>query len=51
MSILMAANCFYAVLRGTKYAGLLDEMVEIEVDSTHAYQDVLRKLGRHSPGH
>ena len=34
---------------GTKYAGLIDEMVEIEVDSTHAYQDVLRKLGRHSP--
>ena len=24
---------------GTKFAGLIDEMVEIEVDGTHAYQD------------
>lgn len=31
---------------GTKFAGLIDEMVEIEVDGTHAYQDVLRQLGR-----
>ena len=28
---------------------LIDEMVEIEVDGTHAYQDVLRQLGRPSP--
>lgn len=34
---------------GTKFAGLIDEMVEIEVDGTHAYQDVLRQLGRFSP--
>ena len=34
---------------GTKFAGLIDEMVEIEVDGTHAYQDVLRQLGRPSP--
>lgn len=34
---------------GTKFAGLIDEMVEIEVDGTHAYQDVLRQLGRSSP--
>ena len=34
---------------GTRFAGLIDEMVEIEVDGTHAYQDVLRQLGRPSP--
>ena len=34
---------------GTKFAGLIDEMVEIEVEGTHAYQEVLRKLGRPSP--
>lgn len=34
---------------GTKFAGLIDEMVEIEVEGTHAYQGVLRKLGRPSP--
>lgn len=34
---------------GTKFAGLIDRMVEIEVEGTHAYQDVLRRLGRLSP--
>ena len=34
---------------GTKFSGLIDEMVEIEVEGTHAYQEVLRKLGRPSP--
>ena len=34
---------------GTKFDGLIDEMVEIEADVTHAYQDVLRQLGRPSP--
>ena len=34
---------------GTKFAGLIDEMVKIEVEGTHAYQEVLRKLGRSSP--
>ena len=34
---------------GTRFAGLIDEMVEIEVEGTHAYQDVLRRLGRPSP--
>lgn len=34
---------------GTKFAGLIDRMVEIEVEGTHAYQDVLRRLGRPSP--
>lgn len=28
---------------GTKFDGLIDEMVEIEVEGTHAYQEVLRK--------
>ena len=34
---------------GTRFAGLVDEMVELEVNSTHAYQEVLNKLGRPSP--
>ena len=34
---------------GTKFARLIDEMVEIEVDGTHAYQDVLRQFGLSSP--
>ena len=34
---------------GTRFSRLIDEMVEIEVDGTHAYQDVLRQLGRPSP--
>lgn len=34
---------------GTRYAGMIDEMVEIEVKSTHDYQDVLARLGRPSP--
>lgn len=34
---------------GTRFSGLVDEMVEIEVEATHAYQIVLRELGRPSP--
>ena len=34
---------------GTKFSGLIDEMVEIEAAATHAYQEVLQELGRHSP--
>ena len=34
---------------GTKFSGLIDEMVEIEVEATHAYQKVLQELGRPSP--
>lgn len=34
---------------GTRFAGLIDEMVEIEVTATHAYQKVLEELGRPSP--
>lgn len=34
---------------GTRFAGLIDEMVEIEVNATHAYQAVLNELGRPSP--
>ncbi len=35
--------------QGTRFAGFIDEMVEIELKGTHDYQDVLRKLGRPSP--
>ena len=34
---------------GTKFSGLIDEMVEIEVESTHDYLKVLEELGRPSP--
>lgn len=34
---------------GTRFAGMLDEMVEIETKGTHDYQAVLARLGRPSP--
>ena len=34
---------------GQKFSGLIDRMVEIEIEGTHAYQEVLRELGRPSP--
>lgn len=34
---------------GTKFSRFIDEMVEIEVAATHAYQEVLQELGRPSP--
>lgn len=34
---------------GTRFAGMIDEMVEIEIEATHAYQVVLAQLGRPSP--
>ena len=33
---------------GTKFSGLIDELVEIEVESTHDYLKVLEELGRPS---
>lgn len=37
------------LFRRTRFSGLIDEMVEIEVEGTHAYQRVLAELGRPSP--
>lgn len=34
---------------GTRFAGLVDEMVEIEVNATHTYMEVLKDLGRPAP--
>ena len=34
---------------GTRYAGMIDEMVEIEVEATHRYQESLDSVGRPSP--
>lgn len=34
---------------GTRFAGMIDEMVEIEIKGTHDYQAVLEKLGTPSP--
>ena len=38
-----------ACSEGTKFDSFIDEMVEIEVSATHAYQKVLRELGSPSP--
>ncbi len=34
---------------GTRFAGMIDEMVEIEIKGTHDYQEVLNQLGSPSP--
>ena len=34
---------------GTRFSGLIDDMVDIETDATHAYLKVLGELGRPSP--
>lgn len=34
---------------GTRFAGMLDEMVEIEIKGTHDYQAVLNSVGKSSP--
>lgn len=42
---------FHLILRcseGTKYARMVDEMVELEVQATHKYYKVLEQLGRPS---
>lgn len=39
---------FYLILKrsvGTKYASMIDDMVELEVESTHIYYKVLEQLG------
>lgn len=35
--------------KGTRFAGMIDEMVEIEVKGTHDYIEVLKQLGTPSP--
>ena len=45
---LEACKLILCCSEGTKFSGLIDEMVEIEVESTHAYQKVLEELGRPS---
>jgi len=34
---------------GTRFSGMIDEMVEIEIKGTHDYMAVLEKLGKPSP--
>lgn len=53
MNDLLVFSCehsdeFYLILKcseGTKYACMIDDMVEIEVDATHKYYKVLEQLG------
>ncbi len=43
---------FYLILKcseGTKYASMIDDMVELEVESTHKYYKVLEQLGTPAP--
>lgn len=43
---------FYLILRcaeGTKYAGMIDDMVELEEEATHKYYRVLEQLGATVP--
>lgn len=35
--------------KGTKYEGMIDEMIEIEIKSSHDYREVLKKQGIESP--
>jgi len=57
MNELLAYSCehmdeFYLILKcseGTKYASMIDDMVEIEVESTHKYYKVLERLGASVP--
>lgn len=34
---------------GTRFANMIDEMVEVEIKGTHDYQEILEKLGHGSP--
>lgn len=34
---------------GTRFAGLVDEMVQLEIEATHSYFQVLEELGRPVP--
>ena len=43
---------FYLILKcseGTKYASMIDDMVELEIESTHKYYKVLEQLGTPAP--
>ncbi len=43
---------FYLILKcseGTKYASMIDDMVELELESTHKYYKVLEQLGAFVP--
>lgn len=44
-----AFHLLLSCAEGTRFAGMIDEMVEIEVKATHDYQAVLTQLGRPSP--
>lgn len=46
---LEACQLLLCCAQGTRFAGMIDEMVEIETSATHAYQAVLALLGRPSP--
>lgn len=46
---LEACKLLLCCSEGTRFAGMIDEMVEIEVKGTHDYQAVLEAMGRPSP--
>ena len=57
MNELLAYSCehmdeVYLILKcseGTKYVSMIDDMVELEVESTHKYYKVLEQLGTPAP--
>ncbi len=46
---LAACQLLLCCAEGTRYADLVDEMVAVEIQATHNYQDVLGSLGMPSP--
>ena len=46
---LEACQLLLCCAEGTRYADLVDEMVAVEIQATHNYQDVLGSLGMPSP--
>lgn len=45
-------DALFLILRrseGTKYSGMIDELVELEVEGTHNYYELLRQLGNTVP--
>ncbi len=48
-TIVKLAGVTTGAFYGTRFAGMADEMAEIETKATHDYQDILEGLGRPSP--
>ena len=45
----VSGDCMFDMLHYARFAGMIDEMVEIETKATHDYLTVLEQLGRPAP--